>query len=158
MADMRIRLVRPDDAAALAALFYDSVHRGARDAYDTAQRRSWAPRVPETAAWRARLGDHTGFVAERDGDPIGFMTLRADGRIDLAFVAPDAIGQGVAKALYDEILREAVRAEMPRLHAEASLMARPFFERQGWVVIAPETVVRDGVSIPRFRMEKRIGT
>lgn len=156
MSNLAIRRIGPDDAAALAALFYDSVHRGAREAYDTAQRRAWAPRVPESAAWRERLGDQTGFVAERNGAPVGFMTLRADGRIDLAFVAPDAIGQGVAKALYDEILREATRADMSRLHAEASLMARPFFERQGWIVLAPETVVRDGVSIPRFRMEKRL--
>ena len=156
MADTRIRRFMPDDAAALAALFYESVHKGARRAYDKAQRRAWAPRIPDTDEWRDRLSAQTVLVAERNDNPIGFMTLREDGCIDLAFVAPDAIGQGVAKALYDDILEAAVQAGMPRLHAEASLMARPFFERQGWTVIAPETVVRDGVSLPRFRMEKRI--
>lgn len=156
MHDVRIRPFHSSDAAALAALFYESVHKGARRAYDAAQRRAWAPRVPDAAAWRDRLSAQTVLVAERDGDPVGFMTLREDGRIDLAFVAPAAIGQGVARALYDEILQEARQAGMPRLHAEASLMARPFFERQGWSVIVPETVVRDGVSIPRFRMEKRL--
>ena len=60
------------------------------------------------------------------------MTLKADGCIDLAYVAPDAIGQGVAKALYDAILAEAVAVGIPRLHAEASHLARAFFERQGW--------------------------
>ncbi len=83
------------------------------------------------------------------------MTLAAEGYIDLAFVAPDAIGHGIGKALYDAILSEASNLGVPRLHAEASHLARPFFERQGWSVVKSQTVTRgDDVAIPNFVMEK----
>ena len=84
------------------------------------------------------------------------MTLRADGLIDLAFVAPDVAGQGVAKPLYDAIEAEAKGRGLARLHAEASLLARPFFERQGWSVVGRQSVERDGVALTNFVMEKAL--
>jgi len=149
-----IRPFRDDDAGAAAQIFFDSVRLGTQDYYDEAQRLAWAPRVPETAIWLGRLKPQTVFVAERQGRVVGFMTLAAEGYIDLAFVAPEAIGQGIGKALYDAILSEALRIGVPRLHTEASHLARPFFERQGWSVVKPQTVVRGSVSIPNFVMEK----
>jgi putative acetyltransferase len=157
MTDLHIRRFRKADAAATARVFYDSIHNATRAFYDAAQRRAWAPRIPGTDAWRARIAPQIAFVAERDGAVIGFMTLRSDGHLDLAFVAPDAVGQGVAKALYDAILSEAYTAGLDRLTTEASLMARPFFARQGWTVLREEAVERDGVTLMRFRMELDLG-
>jgi putative acetyltransferase len=152
MADLHVRRFRDSDTAATARVFFESVHHATRAYYDAAQRQAWAPRVPDTEKWRARIAPQIAFVAERDGAVIGFMTLRTDGHLDLAFVAPGAMGQGVAKALYDAILAEASTANMARLTTDASLMARPFFERQGWTVLGEEAVERDGVTLTRFRM------
>ncbi len=156
MTTTRIRRFRDDDAAATAQVFFESVRRGTQGFYDEAQRRAWAPSPPALAGWRARLASQTVFVAERNGSVVGFMTLTADGCIDLAYVAPDVIGQGVAKALYDAILEEAARLGLTRLHAEASHLARAFFERQGWRVVKAQTVSRGGVPIPNFVMEKAL--
>ncbi|MCK5940717.1 MAG: hypothetical protein KAI24_02010 [Planctomycetes bacterium] len=41
------------------------------------------------------------------------------------------------------------------LFTEASEVARPFFERQGYVVVEREVVRRAGVALPRYRMRKR---
>lgn len=153
MVETLIRLFRDEDAAATAQVIFDSIRVGARDHYDDAQRRAWIPEVPETDEWLARLKPHYVLIAERDRIVIGFMTLTADGLIDLAFVAPDAIGQGVAKALYDALLVEARSRGQTRLRVAASLLARPFFERQGWSVSEEETVIRSGVALRRFRME-----
>jgi putative acetyltransferase len=153
MTDVRIRRFRDSDTAATARVFFESVHRATRAFYDAAQRQAWAPRIPDTEAWRARIAPQIAFVAEQEGAVVGFMTLRQDGYLDLAFVAPDAVGQGVAKALYDAILRAASDAGIARLTTEASLVARPFFERQGWTVLHEEAVERDGVTLTRFRME-----
>ncbi len=127
---------------------------GARTHYDEAQRQAWAPAVPATADWLARIKPQTALVAERRGDVVGLMTLTADGCIDLAYVAPDQIGQGVAKQLYDAIMCEAVERGMPRLYAEASHLARGFFERQGWSVVRQQTVTRGGVEMTNFAMVK----
>lgn len=148
-------IVRPfedEDAEATARIYVDAVRIGAQDHYDEAQRRAWASSVPDTLPWRARLKSQASFVAERDGAVVGFMTLKPDGCIDLAFVAPDAMGSGVAKRLYERILAEAAASGLRRLHTEASHLARPFFQRQGWSVVKRQTVERDGVALTNFVM------
>ena len=150
-----IRRFRDDDAGATAQIFFDSIRLGTQDYYDEAQRHAWAPRVPETSKWLSRLKSQTVFVAERHGCVVGFMTLTAEGCIGLAYVVPDAIGQGIGKALYDAILSEAEIIGLPKLTAEASHLARAFFKRQGWSVVESQTVTRgDDVAIPIFVMEK----
>lgn len=150
-----IRRFRDDDAKATAQIFFDSIRLGTQDYYDEAQRHAWAPQVPETSKWLSRLKSQTVFVAESQGRVAGFMSLTAEGCIGLAYVAPDAIGQGVGKELYDAILSEAAIIGVPKLTAEASHLARAFFKRQGWSVVKSQTVTRgDDVAIPTFSMEK----
>jgi putative acetyltransferase len=43
---------------------------------------------------------------------------------------------------------------MPRVFTEASIMARPFFERNGFQVIAAQIVEKRGQKFQNFRMEK----
>jgi len=159
MERVTVRPMRAADAEAAARVFFAAVRDGAAGHYDAAQRRAWAPEVPAPKDWRARLADRWGVVAEAPDAAdklavVGFMTLRADGCIDLAFVAPAAIGQGVAGRLYDAVEAEARRRGLERLWAEASRMARPLFERRGWRVVRPQTVERGEVTLENFVMEK----
>lgn len=149
-----VRRFEDRDAEATARIYFDAVRVGARDHYDEAQRRAWAPSVPDTPPWRERLKSQTSFVAERDGAIVGFMTLKPDGCVDLAFVAPDAMGTGVARQLHERLLAKAASMGLRRLNTEASHLARPFFERQGWSVVKQQTVERDGVALTNFVMEK----
>lgn len=152
----KVRLFEPGDAKALARVYYEAVHLGTADHYDAAQRRAWAEKVPETGAWRVRLQSQTTFVAETGSRLVGFMTIDAGGHIDLAFVAPDIIGKGIAKALYDRVETEALRLGLERLDTAASHLARPFFERQGWDVVREQSVTRGEVSLTNFVMEKHL--
>ena len=88
---------------------------------------------------------------------VGFMSLEPQGRIDLAYVAPRVVGSGVAWRLYQALEAEARRRGLMGLRTEASLSARPFFERQGWQVEAEQEVERDGISLRNFRMSKQLG-
>jgi putative acetyltransferase len=96
-------------------------------------------------------------VAERDGVPVGFMSLDlARGYLDLAFVLPQVMGQGVADALY-AVLEARARAEgLARLTTEASALARPFFARNGWALIREQQVERRGVALHNAVMEKTL--
>ena len=154
MADVIIRKLAESDAEAAAGVFYDAVHFGTASHYNDAQGKAWAPAPPEGTGWRDRLMTQHGFVAELDGAIIGFMTLRPDGYIDFAYVAPGHIGQGIAKQLYDRILAQARDIGVTRLTSDASYPARQFFEQQGWSVIKEQTVTRNGVSMTNFAMEK----
>ncbi|MEM1372884.1 MAG: GNAT family N-acetyltransferase [Pseudomonadota bacterium] len=148
---MWIRHFRPEDAAPCADLFFRAVHEGAAERYDAHQRRAWLPRVPDPGTLCERLSAQTCFVAQ-DAEITGFMSLTRTGYLDLAYVAPARRGTGLADQLYAAILNAARVARHATLSTHASLYAQPFFSRQGWRVLAPEKVERDGVLIPRFRM------
>lgn len=151
-----VRALRDDDVPALCRLFHDSVHRGAVAHYDARERAAWSPAVPDAARWRRRLAGQIGFVAECDGAIAGFMTASPDGRVDLAYVAPDRIGAGVAAALYDR-LEAALRAQGARvLTTSASRMARGFFLRRGWAAVADDPVIRNGVRFDNLAMTKKL--
>lgn len=152
----------PEDCAACWLLFYRAVQIGAEKFYDQAQRDAWcdawcdaccaAPPDP-TPERNARLADATTWLAMDNGRLIGFMSLEADGHLDMAYVDPDYMGQGVAAALHDRIVQSARDAGLTQLRTEASHLAERFFTRQDWQVVTPETVTRDGVSIPRYLMQ-----
>ena len=151
-----LRPFAPADAGALARIFYDAVHIGAADHYTPAQRNAWAAHVPTSEAWEKRLTGLWTVVAHRPEGPVGFMSLRQDGYLDLAYVAPQAMGLGVGAALLAATEAHARTTRLERLTTDASRAAHGFFLRHGWREITPQTVVRNGVKLRNFRMEKPI--
>lgn len=149
-----LRRYTPEDCAACWQLFYRAVQTGAAKFYDQAQRDVWCAVPPDPTPQRnARLADATTWLAEDNGRLIGFMSLETDGHLDMAFVDPDYMGRGIAYVLHDRLMQSARDAGLTTLKTEASLLAEPFFTRQGWQVVAPDTVVKDGVSLPRYLMQ-----
>ena len=59
------------------------------------------PKIPDPLTY---LADETCIVAEADGKVIGFISVTAEHHISMAFVHPDWHRQGVAGALYDQML------------------------------------------------------
>lgn len=137
-----------DDA--LGQVMFDAIHRG-RSLYTPAERRAWLPAPYAGVKWRAKLARQRVFVARIADRPVGFLTLEG-GYINLAFVAPQAQGQGVFAALYRHA--EATAKGHLRLTTHASLMAQPAFLAQGFRVIRHETVARGDQHLVRAEMEK----
>lgn len=151
---LAVRRYRESDAEYLAALFFDSVHKGTTEYYDKEQRQAWAPSVPDTEKLKARLAPITVLVAEDRSGIVGFMTLDETGYIDLAFVRPDRIGTGIGSLLYERIEKAAQDQQTQRLFTNASKLAKPFFEKQGWVILEQQEVDQRGVKLTNYRMEK----
>jgi len=149
---MRIAQAEATDFPALARIFYDGVHVGAAQSYTATQRAAWAPKVPADGPWRAKFADQAVFVAY-DPNPVGFMSLVPEtGFVDMAYVAPDVQGKGVAFRLHTHLTHYAQSVGISRLTTHASHVAKPFFERQGWQVEAKQSVERMGVTLENFRM------
>ncbi|HWW65163.1 MAG TPA: GNAT family N-acetyltransferase [Sphingomonadaceae bacterium] len=156
MDDIHIRPLTIEDGEIAASIFFDAVHRGTREHYTLEQRQAWAGTTADSAGWRNRLVGMDGFVAEMGGCAVGFMTLDDAGYIDLAFVRPEVAGKGVGWRLYRTIERLAEERGATRLTAHASKTARPFFERQGWIVDRQQSVVRRNVELINFKMSKEL--
>lgn len=155
---MQIRSFRPGDAAELARIFYDSVHRVAGRHYSAEQVRAWAPEVPDPEEFLKRGGDgRLLLVAADEADrPIAYGDVEADGHIDHLYCRPDAAGTGVASALYDRLEAAAGGRGIGRLFVEASEPARRFFLRKGFVVLRRRNLKLGAVAIHNFAMEKRL--
>jgi putative acetyltransferase len=157
MERLRVREFVDDDVGGTGQVFFDAVRFGAAEYYDDRQRTAWAEKVPDDDEWRKRLQSQYVLVAELNTRLVGFMTLDVYGHIDLAFVVPDLIGKGIARALYERVEAEALRLGIKMLDTEASYLAQRFFKRQGWSVVRQQSVAKGDVSLTNFVMEKRLG-
>ena len=153
--DFWIRDAGAADAGALAAGFYRSIHEAAVR-YSAAERSAWAPMQPEAEAYAKRLEGMQVVLAESAGEALGFMGMTDAGYLDLAFVLPQAQGQGVSTALYAVLESRARAQRLSALTTHASLMARGFFERQDWQVDHAEAVERGAETLRRFAMSKQL--
>lgn len=81
--------------------------------------------------WRERVRARDPFVAENDGELLGFAELMADGRIDYFYCHHRHRREGAGRRLYQAIGSEARRLGLPRLRAAVSITAKPFFARMG---------------------------
>ncbi len=149
-----LRPFRPDDAPVLLTLFRDTIRRvNCRD-YAPAQIAAWASDDIDPDQWASRFAGRFVVVAEDQGRPAGFAELEANGHLDRVYVSADHQGQGVGRALVAAVVAEARRLGLVRLFVEASITARPFFEAQGFAMLAPQVVVCRGVELVNYRMER----
>ncbi|MDF1669419.1 MAG: GNAT family N-acetyltransferase [Roseovarius sp.] len=147
-----------EDGEAAAGVFFDAVHNGTADVYSIEQRKAWGGATPNPTGWQNIFENTAGFVADIDGSMVGFMTLDADGYIDLAFVRADLSGRGIGQSLHKLIEARAVADGIKILTTEASKKAKPFFMRMGWHVDQEQVVIKKGISLTNFKMSKSLAT
>ncbi len=144
------------DAGSICRLFYETVRTVSLGDYSPEQVRAWAPELPDPAAWHERMSGRHTLVADEGGEVVGFAELEDDGHLDMLYVRGDAVGRGVGRRLCEAAEREARDIGCAKISTEASITARPFFERLGFRVVREQTVVRQEVELTNFVMEKRL--
>lgn len=150
-----IRGYLPGEAATLLELFRDTVRRiNCRD-YAPPQIAAWVSNSIDPQAWEQQFINRCTLVAERHGQIVGFADMQSNGHLDGFYVHADCQRQGIGNQLFAKIEAEASRLGLPHVFTEASITARPFFERQGFRVLAQQEVSRLGVVFINFRMEKK---
>ena len=146
-----LRSFRSADTAGCGACYFDAVRNGTSGHYDAAQAAAWAP-DDDPSEWAARLSEGTTWIAADGAIVAGFLTLRDDGHLDLFFVRPAYRKVGVSDGLYAACLDHARSLGMERLTTHASLLAKSFLTRRGWVCLQEERSLRNGQSLSRYRM------
>ena len=147
-----IRRYAPADLDAVIDIYRRAIRETACRDYDPAQIAAWA-RV-DREAWSRRRLDRPTWIALQGAEAAGFTDLEANGHLDMMFVHPDHQRRGVATALLETAEAAGRQAGLSRIFTEASITARPFFERRGFRVIAAQTVALRGQALANFRMEK----
>jgi putative acetyltransferase len=89
-------------------------------------------------------------------EPIAYGDLKADGHIDHLDYRPDAVGKGVASALYDELEAAARQRGLSDISVNASEAARVLFLKKVFSVVHRNDLIRMGVAIHNYSMEKTL--
>ncbi|MFT4185595.1 MAG: GNAT family N-acetyltransferase [Rhizobium sp.] len=150
-----IRAYDAADAGATIDIFLRAIREVASKDYTPAQIEAWA-KVDDAEVWAQWRASRPTWIAVLDSTPVGFSDLKPDGCLDMMFVHPDHQGKGVAGLLLATVEKAAREQGLRRIFTEASLTARPFFERRGFVVLAAQTVEKRGQRLANFRMEKHL--
>ena len=151
-AQLCLRPYEEGDLQAVVSLFYDTIHSVNLEDYTPEQADAWAPKEPDSSRWRNLLTGEDTWVAVQDGRIVGFANR--DGEyFDCLYVHKDYQRRGVAKA---RIEGRAAAEDHAKIRTDASLTARPFFERRGYAVIRRQCVHRAGQVLVNFAMERSI--
>ena len=151
---MQIRVYTPEHAAEVADLVHEAVQAIDAASYSREEKEAWAPTPPDYDQWRSRLAGKGIYVAIIADKVVGVMDLESDGYIDFAYTHPQFQAQGIAGALYRHIEGLAHAMGMQRLYVDASIVARPFFERRGFAVVRQNRIQRSGQVLVNYTMEK----
>jgi putative acetyltransferase len=84
-------------------------------------------------------------VALRQKAICGFGMLHQSGEVQLCYVAPEARFAGVSKLILQALEEQGRRWRLPNLFLTSTTVARPFYQRRGWIV--------SGEPIPMFGMK-----
>ena len=153
MNPVKIRVYAPVDLGRLVELFTATVRVvNARD-YAAEQVAAWAPIPPDLDRWRTRLAAQRVWVAEIDGELAGFCSLEGEDYVDFLYIDQRFQRRGVARGLLSHA-EEQAGGQGRRFHTQASITAKPFFEKMGYVVRSAQEVEVRGVKLRNFIMEK----
>jgi putative acetyltransferase len=145
-----------EDTPVLAAIFVASIEGLAGDDYSEAQQQAWASVADDEEGFGQRLASGLTLVATLQSSPVGFASLKGTDHIDMLYVHPGAVGQGVASMLCDALEKLAGGRGAKTLTVDASDNAAEFFVKRGYEAKQRNTVIVNGEWLANTTMQKTL--
>ena len=149
---MFLRMYNTSDCEFLAELFYQTVHNVNAKDYTKEQLDVWATGNVNFNEWDKSFLEHFTIVAIKNESIVGFGDIDKTGYLDRLFVHKVYQKQGIASAICDELEQ---RVNANKIITHASITAKTFFEQRGYIVIKGQQVIRNGISLTNYVMEKQ---
>ena len=153
---MNIRNYRSEDCKMILKLFYDTVHSVNSKDYNELQIEAWAPKDLDLAKWDSRLSNTYSVVVEKDNVIVGVGNINNTGYFDLLYTHKDFQGIGVATLIADKIEDYVYCNGIQMIRTDASITAKPFFEKRSYIVQKAQTVETRGQLFINFKMQKML--
>ena len=150
---MLLRKYKTSDCEEMAELFYQTVHHvNARD-YTKEQLDVWATGKVDLKAWNQSFLEHETVVAVEQEEIVGFGDMDKSGYLDRLYVHKNHQREGIATAICDNLEQFIGKG---KITTHASITAKPFFETRGFRVVRQQEVIRGGIALTNFVMEKNM--
>ena len=148
---MLLREYVTSDCKQLAELFYQTVHTVNAKDYTKEQLDVWATGNVDLKEWDKSFLEHYTIVAIEDEIIVGFGDIDKSGYLDRLYVHKDYQGNGIASALCERLEQSVIEN---KIVTHASITAKPFFEQRGYCVVKKQEVMRCGIALTNYVMEK----
>jgi putative acetyltransferase len=145
-----------EDTSVLAAIFAASIEGLTGDDYNEAQQQAWASAADDEEQFGKRLASELTLIATLQNSPVGFASLKGVDHIDMLYVHPGAVGQGVASMLCEALEKLAGGRGAKSLTVDASENAQEFFLKRGYVGMQRNTVSVNGEWLANTTMQKTL--
>lgn len=149
---MKLREYKMTDCEQLAKLFYNTVHSVNAKDYTEEQLNVWATGSVDLQEWNYSFLKHKTVVAVEDDEIVGFGDIDQSGYLDRLYVHMNYQGMGIASAICNELERVVI-GDLITTHA--SITAKLFFGHRGYKVVLEQEVVRQGIKLKNYVMEKK---
>jgi putative acetyltransferase len=151
-----LRPFLPTDAPLCAAIAEASIAELTGDDYTESQQAAWIAAFPDEDELGERLAAQLTLVASLGESSVGFTSLEGSDHIDMLYVHPGAVGQGVATALIDALEKLAAARGATALSADVSDTAQRFFAHRGYVAQQRNSVLRGDEWLGNTTMTKSL--
>lgn len=153
--DFIIRVAQQSDTVELKDLFKGTVLTINCHDYSQVEVEDWASCGDDLSAIGEMIDTHYFIVAvNRQSKIVGFSSITPQGYLHSMFVHKDFQSKGIATILLKEIERYASTTGIMRITSEVSLTARPFFEKNGYIVVEEQKRKANQLSLTNFWMAK----
>ncbi|HEN5528815.1 Streptomycin 3''-adenylyltransferase [Legionella moravica] len=151
-----IRLLKKEDIAPCAELFFNTVHHVNKKDYDQAQLDAWAPDAKLFIERFQVMLNRIAWVVEDNGQMVGFGDMTQEGYIDRLYVHKDYQRQGVARLIFSKWLDFAKAQDLKQLTTEASITAKAACEAIGFTLMEKQIVETNGVRFINYKMAYQV--
>ena len=143
------------DTPLLAQIFVAAIQELTGDDYNEAQQEAWATAAEDEDEFGKKLAGELTLIATMQNSPVGFASLKGTETIDMLYVHPSVVGQGVGAMLVDALEKLAGARGAKALSVDASDTAIDFFRKRGYVAKQRNSVPRHGEWLANTTMQKQ---
>jgi putative acetyltransferase len=144
------------DTPMLAQIFLAAIQELTGDDYSEAQQEAWAAAAEDEDAFGKKLAGELTLIATMQNSPVGFVSLKGADHIEMLYVHPSVVGQGVGAMLVDALEKLAGARGATTLSVDASDNAIDFFRKRGYVAKQRNSVPRHGEWLANTTMQKQL--
>ena len=155
--EITFRKATISDLNEMQELFVKTIQSVCKNDYNPDQIKAWISGVKSTKRWIDVIETQFVLLAILENKITGFGTLKDGNYIDFFYVHKDYQRQGIAQKILTELELEAKNHHSKSITSDVSITAKPFFERNGFIVKAQQKNMVSDIEIINYKMEKEIG-
>jgi len=130
-----IRKAHYNNLPEMRDLFVDTIRSVNKKDYTAEEVEDWVFRSKQLSRWQDLFTEHMYYICLYGNKIVGFTSLNDSGYIHSLFVHKDFQRKGIASALFEALYLIAKEMEIPKLSADVSITAKPFFLSKGFEII-----------------------